>query len=359
MPKKLFTPKCLHPDRDITFREDIENFYYDYIESIFSDSLNKDLLINFYTDKQIYTTQFENPYKVQFLKELIEEGIRFLTEKNVLGYEKFKSLWKIKKIGLLHYTKYKEENTNEYYQTLFKEVQMYLFPTDERNFISKIFSLYTLYSLYYTQPFKVHKVKVNVILESLKSINLLLNYIKQIDKLYEANFVELYLITKKMYSDQAFKITTLIGMKTIILNKYCLPLENTKNDIYNEYKEFFKSKEKLKQLKILNIDNNINTYQEQKASLINDIKDLFSNNNKDQKLYCDKLNEIKGKKNLKIKLEVKTELENVSKVNNIISYPVEEHDDVNYYNISDLNKDQITSLDVNFNQFDSFKLINK
>ena len=37
IPKKLFTPKCLHADREVVFHEDIQNFYNYFFSKLKED----------------------------------------------------------------------------------------------------------------------------------------------------------------------------------------------------------------------------------------------------------------------------------------------------------------------------------
>jgi hypothetical protein len=79
LPKFLFNPKNLHPDRDIVFQEDFSNFF------------------NFLDSK--------------------------IVNDEMLTYLNFKVIWKEKKMSLLHFIKSKEESIKEYYEVLFGEVQ--------------------------------------------------------------------------------------------------------------------------------------------------------------------------------------------------------------------------------------------
>lgn len=459
IPQKLFNPKCLHPDRDVIFKEDLENFYSSYIISVFtklekiihdkitteshnksnkSNILNKNEInnqtniiintyISFYLHNQHYTTKFENPLKSNNLYSLddIED---ILINENLLSYSEFKLVWKESQMSLLHYTRYKEENPNEYYQTLFKEVQDYLFPINDKNFISKIFSIYCLYSLFYTQPYQI-RYKINVVVNTLKAINLLLEYFKykiRINEVTGSNRIDnddnkdnknnknnknnnskqstgidnitikqdfndksnevhenennidtvsnIYTVTPSMnnilnsfksvnikkkkeksqlyddkkdkkdlkekaieqeatqqgqqenkheiseeaskeslshsnnktnnlfnnisnstsnniftitysmilrlYNNEAFKISVVLGMNTILLNKYGLPLES-KKDIYTDYKNLFKSRNKLNELKDKEYESKkdfnktVIAYNKDKSDAINDIKELY------------------------------------------------------------------------------------
>ena len=83
LPKKLFCPKCLLPERDHAFRDDLEDFY-NYI-------------------------------------------LQNLEEDELLTYDTYKKYYKLKKISMLHFSKRKEESAKEYYEVLFGEVQSFFF----------------------------------------------------------------------------------------------------------------------------------------------------------------------------------------------------------------------------------------
>ena len=123
-PKSLFIQKNLNVDRDIVFQEDISNFYK-YIES----------------------------------SEKLEDLSNF-------SYLNFKLHWKSKKMSLIHFIKSKEESIKEYYEVLYGEIQSinklkleFLF---SENINLRIFSIFSLYSIYFTQPY-LTKYQINTI----------------------------------------------------------------------------------------------------------------------------------------------------------------------------------------------------
>ena len=101
LPKKLFCPKCLLPERDHAFKDDLEDFY-NYI-------------------------------------------LQNLEEEEILTYEKYKKFYKSKKISMLHFSKRKEESSKEYYEVLFGEVQSFFF---SQNINSQLFSIYIILNKY-------------------------------------------------------------------------------------------------------------------------------------------------------------------------------------------------------------------
>lgn len=142
-----------------------------------------------------------------------------------------------------------------------------------------------MYTLYFTQTYKI-KFKIVTILESLKSINILINTLKI------GNFniwKTLYAMINKLYENQAFKITTLLGIRSIILNRYSLPVDN-KTDIFNEYSNLLLSKKKLNEKR--KEDNSYldfirkegGAYNKMKNNIISDIKSLFEENNQENNL---------------------------------------------------------------------------
>jgi len=285
IPKKLFSPKCLHPNREQIFKDDLENFYNLYLVKLFStQTFNKEEKtyivnenINFYFLNSNYITNFENPLKNDSVFDIEEIESKLILNNN-LTYSFFKKIWAEKEFSLLHFTKDKEENINEYYQCLFREVQKFLFPQNERNIISKIFSIYCLYSLYFTQPHKI-KFKINTIIESLKSINMIINYLQI--RGFISEFEIILKMVNKLYEVEAFRIGVLFGIKSILLNRYGLPLEG-KSESYDNFKSLFNSQEKLNKEKQLDnlrkekIKNLTTEYSITKVDLINEIKDLFN-----------------------------------------------------------------------------------
>ena len=280
-----------------------------------------------------YTTTFQNPDKTLFKNDLQDLILEILKTEKISLKVIFKKIWKERKMSLLHLSKYKEENTNEFYQVLFKEVQLFLFPDDEFNLISKIFSIYCLYTLYNTQTYDI-KFQITVIPETLIEINKLLKEVKEISK---SLFSEIYSMINQLYSSHALKIGCIIGLKTIILNKYLLPIE-LKCNIYNEYKQMFETKETLdlidhkKTMELNNIKSSLNDYKHNKQNLVNEIKNLFTSTDQDSLLYCEEVNKIKN-----FNKSSKKEFFNMNNKN---------------YNLFDLSKESITKLDINMDQFD-------
>lgn len=444
IPQALFNYKCLHPDRDLVFKDDLNSFYFNYLLNIFSEQLiaNKSFNSDFNFNKQVikesliliksnirnkinknfnnfkfnikkenednkicatnishninnliikyenqiiesinrhrinvgYTVSLENPIKCKSNKFEIEEVIKNLiydknnsnccsnnSETNYLLFQNvFKKTWKDNRISLIHLSKYKEENTIEYYQLLYKEIQLYLFTDNNYCLISKLFSLYCMYSMYYTQPYEI-KYQITTIPECLQQLNNLLSSLKEliieqdsnIDETYLINFntsvkqlyITVYEIIKKLYQDEAFKLGVILGLKTIILNKYGIPID-LKSDIYSEYKGLFNSIDKLEETnkKKQQLDSHyfshIKNYKSNKSVMINNIKALFNlgcqenNNNKynieEKQLYCNKLNELKN---------------TTKATNKTLSYINNE------YTVDDLSK-KVTKLDLNLNKFD-------
>ena len=297
LPKKLFCPKCLLPERDIAFKDDLTDFYNYILESTKSEP--------------------------------------------ILTYIKYKQLYKNKKISMLHFCKRKEENAKEYYEVLFGEIQSFFF---EEKITSKLFSIYTLYSIYYTQVTSTF-YQVNTILEFLKGVNTL------IKKLINHENIEIkkvgyvvYNMVKKMKNDDAFSIGVIPGLKSIILNKYLIPVEKKEN-VYSYTKEINNYVNELK-MQQNNEKNDINITEQKnkvdldysliKKNIINDIKEInldkddyvnFINNN-----YCN--NELNMNDN----------------INNAMNSN-ELYIGNNYLKKEDLNKGEITQLDFLFNKY--------
>lgn len=385
IPKKLFNNKCLHPDREIIFAEDLQMFYNLYILNLINPSskikniikseitrqfqifkntnsfisqqnqeddikLNSNEEIEFdETCKKLevlskskdYITKISNPSKMNsdnhyYSNSLINE---ILIDKRIFYEESFKTTWKELRMSLIHHSKSKEENTNEYYQELFKEIQLYLFPDEYSNLISKIFGIYALYSFYNTQIYKI-KFQITTILECLSEINITLEMLKTINF---SLFKSLYSIINYLYISQAFKFGVIIGLKTMILNKYALPIE-VKSGLYKEYKEVFKNNEKINDLNYK--ENHMNSqlkpailnYKSNKFDVVNEIKDLFdSKDTNDAEIFCEEVNLNKSIN----KKQYGKKLNNISlSCGN------------NLYSIEDLKKSSISKLDINLNQFD-------
>ena len=254
LPKKLFSPKCLHPDRDIVFQDDLTRFF--------------NIIL---TDYNIISNEDE------------------LIKIPNFTYKKYKHYYNQKHFSMIHFSISKEENQKEYYEVLFGEIQFILFnkypitspiSSSSNNttlsYFHKIFSIYTLYSLYYTQ---IHKefYQINTIPEYLNEVNMLINTLAQSLSTKEIAFT-LYQMVLKLKKDQAFSIGTLIGLKTIILNKYGLPLEQ-KTNVYKDYLDLFNYNKNLN----CNNDNYellLYQYNESKKNVIDLIK--HSDINKDE-----------------------------------------------------------------------------
>ena len=239
LPKKLFCPKCLLPERDHAFRDDLENFYN-------------------YINKQ-------------------------LQEEEILTYEAYKRFYKDKKFSMLHFSKRKEESAKEYYEVLFGEIQSFFFSD---NINSKLFSIYTLYSIYYTQVTSTF-YQINTIIEFLKGVNeLILQLSKEKDQKVKEVGATIYLMIKKMKNEEAFSIGVIPGLKSIILNKYGIPIERKEN-VYTYSKEINSFINQLNQQNQKEKDNerdaqknkNENDYGLIKTNIVNQIKEL---NNKEE-----------------------------------------------------------------------------
>ena len=189
LPKKLFCPKCLLPERDHAFKDDLEDFY-------------------------------------NYILQNLQEG-------EILTYNEYKKYYKNKKFSMLHFSKRKEESAKEYYEVLFGEIQSFFFSD---NINSKLFSIYTLYSIYYTQVTSTF-YQINTIIEFLKGVNeLILQLSKEKDQKVKEVGATIYLMIKKMKNEEAFSIGVIPGLKSIILNKYGIPIERKEN-VYTYSKE--------------------------------------------------------------------------------------------------------------------------
>ena len=253
IPKKIFCPKCLLPERDIAFKDDLTDFYNYILEN-----MNKE-------------------------KKTANEIL--------LSFATYKKLYKDKKISMLHFSKRKEESAKEYYEVLFGEILSFFF---NDNIISQLFSIYTLYSIYYTQVTSTF-YQVNIILEFLKGVNALINKLIK-DKNINVRKIgfTIYNMIKKMKDDDAFSIGVIPGLKSIILNKYLVPIEKKEN-VYSYTKEINNYMKELKDKEIQdnneqNIINQKNKndldYEIIKKSIINEIKDI----NMDQDDYINFIN---------------------------------------------------------------------
>jgi hypothetical protein len=208
---------------------------------------------------------------------------------------------------MLHFVKSKEENAQEYYFVLFGEFQKFFIKENlkdkDKDYINlfKLLTIYSLYSLYYTQTYEYY-YRINTIPEILEIINNFIIELKNLQYLQDKiqlDYNRLLIIVKeitlmmsKMYSDEAFSIGTLIGLKTIILNKYSLPIEQ-KTNVYKDFMHINQCQKTLENLKITekikneNFKNNIDEYLLNKREIINNIKNLKI----DSHLYCEFMNQ--------------------------------------------------------------------
>jgi hypothetical protein len=253
IPKKIFCPKCLLPERDIAFKDDLTDFYNYILENMHKEKIN--------------------------------------SNETLLSFATYKKFYKAKKISMLHFSKRKEESAKEYYEVLFGEILSFFF---NDNINSQLFSIYTLYSLYYTQV-NTTFYQVNIILEFLKGVNSLINkLIKDKNNNVRQIGFTVYNMIKKMKEDDAFSIGVIPGLKSIILNKYLVPIEKKEN-VYSYTKEINNYMKELKDKETK--DNNEKNIVEQKnkndldyeiikKSIINEIKDI----NMDQDDYINFIN---------------------------------------------------------------------
>ena len=284
LPKKLFCPKCLLHERDQAFNDDLTNFY-------------------------------------SYIKENVNSKNQYLS------YSDYKKLYKDKKISMLHFAKRKEENEKEYYEVLFGEIQNFFFKED--NILTKLFSIYTLYSIYYTQTQNIF-YQINTNLEFLKGVNSLIKKLLKEKNLIIAQII--YTMVQKLKNDNAFSIGVIPGLKSIILNKYGIPIEKKENvyqytkDI-NNYMNLKTSEKKAN----LNENNNslIFDYEKLKKNIVNDIKDIDINIDKD-----DYINFVNNNYN-----------------GNYSSNNCNYIDNNNILKKDDLKQEEITQLDFLFNQF--------
>ena len=315
LPKKLFCPKCLLPERDIAFRDDLTEFYNYIMENI--------------------------------TKEKEKEKNISLPNNNLLSYELYKKYYKSKKMSMLHFSKRKEESAKEYYEVLFGEILSFFFID---NINSQLFSIYTLYSIYYTQTTSTF-YQVNIILEFLKGVNtLIIKLIKNNDITVRKIGFIIYNMIKKMKDDDAFSIGVIPGLKSIILNKYLLPIEKKEN-VYSYTKEINKFVNELKNKEKndndnTNNNNGINIYEQKnkkeleydiiKKNIINQIKDI----NMDKDDYINFINNNYCENDLNLNIN-KNDMMNYNKLlvgNTILKK-------------EDLKQGEITQLDILFNKY--------
>ena len=302
IPKKIFCPKCLLPERDIAFKDDLNDFY-------------------------------------NYIKENIHKEKK-TTNEQLLSYATYKKLYKEKKISMLHFSKRKEESAKEYYEVLFGEILSFFFVND---IISKLFSIYTLYSIYYTQVTSTF-YQVNIILEFLKGVNALITKLIK-DKNKEAKKIgfTIYNMVKKMKDDDAFTIGVIPGLKSIILNKYLLPIEKKEN-VYTYTKEIKNFIKELNDKEKKDKNNGINIIDEKdkdeldyaliKKNIINEIKDI----NMDKDDYVNFINNNYYENDLNI---------NRNEMINYNKYLVGN----NFLKKEDLKQGEITQLDILFNKY--------
>ena len=315
LPKKLFCPKCLLPERDIAFKDDLTDFYNYIMENI--------------------------------TKEKEKEKNISLPNNNLLSYESYKKYYKSKKMSMLHFSKRKEESAKEYYEVLFGEILSFFFID---NINSQLFSIYTLYSIYYTQTTSTF-YQVNIILEFLKGVNtLIIKLIKNNDITVRKIGFIIYNMIKKMKDDDAFSIGVIPGLKSIILNKYLLPIEKKEN-VYSYTKEINKFVNELKNKEKndndnTNNNNGINIYEQKnkkeleydiiKKNIINQIKDI----NMDKDDYINFINNNYCENDLNLNIN-KNDMMNYNKLlvgNTILKK-------------EDLKQGEITQLDILFNKY--------
>ena len=297
LPKKLFCPKCLLPERDTAFRDDLTDFY-DYI-----------------------------------LENLQKE------KEQILSYETYKKYYKEKRISMLHFAKRKEESAKEYYEVLFGEILSFFFKDE---ITSQLFSIYTLYSIYYTQIYSTF-YQANIILEFLKGVNALIaKLIKDENILVRKVGYTIYNMIKKMKEDDAFSIGVIPGLKSIILNKYLIPVEKKEN-VYSYTKE---------------IKNYINELNENKNNEnINSKNDEEENDKKELDYSLTKKNIINEIKDLDIDKDDYINFINSQYIENdinkgeMMNYNNNYFAEDNYLTKEDLKKGEITQLDILFNKY--------
>jgi hypothetical protein len=247
---------------------------------------------------------------------------------------------------MLHFSKRKEESAKEYYEVLFGEILSFFFID---NINSQLFSIYTLYSIYYTQTTSTF-YQVNIILEFLKGINtLIIKLIKNNDITVRKIGFIIYNMIKKMKDDDAFSIGVIPGLKSIILNKYLLPIEKKEN-VYSYTKEINKFVNELKNKEKNENDNTnkngINIYEQKnkkeleydiiKKNIINQIKDI----NMDKDDYINFINNNYCENDLNLNIN-KNDMMNYNKLlvgNTILKK-------------EDLKQGEITQLDILFNKY--------
>jgi hypothetical protein len=330
IPKKLFTPKCLHADREVVFHEDIQNFY-----NYFFNKLKDDYR------EWINSSNIEIPEKLNQDEEIFQ----IINNEETFNYSIFKKYWREKKMSMLHFSKSKEENSKEYYEVLFGEVQ-YFMNINNRNsqnnqnltFLYKIISFFTVYSLYYTQTTEFF-YQINTTPEILKEFNFIINTLKE--KFLNKKLTrEIIAMLNRLYIEDSFSIGALMGLKTIILNKYGLPMEQ-KQKVYKEYSDIADSvklieKNKIEEKeKIKNYRQSLDEYTDVKRQALGLIKGTKDENLNE--LYCEFIN-----------LQL-----NEGKKSHVVSNSIIPNYDLNKIIKSDLQENKITNLDLQFNQVDN------
>ena len=242
---------------------------------------------------------------------------------------------------MLHFSKRKEESAKEYYEVLFGEILSFFFVNDT---ISKLFSIYTLYSIYYTQITSTF-YQVNIILEFLKGVNKLIKELIMDDNIDNRKIgFTIYNMIKKMKKDDAFSIGVIPGLKSIILNKYLVPIDKKEN-VYSYTKEINNYIKELKDKEIIKDNNNGQDNDEQKnkneldyavikTNIINEIKDI----NMDKDDYINFINNNYFG-------------DEFNKNNDMMNYITNNFETNTYLKKEDLKKGEITQLDILFNKY--------
>lgn len=225
IPQKLFYPKYLSMNREAIFKEDLDSFY-----NTISKALQLDDEENF------------------------EEKTASFT------YEKFKQFYKEHSLFALHFSMTKEEKRKDYYDTLFGVIISYLFKDVKQSHFTfaKLYSLYLLYSIYYTQINDIY-YQVNISTEFFEKVNELILTLRRSnnEKLRLIAF-QLFQLIKKMKDEDAFQIGVVPGFKNITLNQYGLPLHTKMiyydyNDVMSfPFSEFKEDEEEANELDKLN-----------------------------------------------------------------------------------------------------------
>lgn len=289
--KKLFTPKCQHIDRDIVFQSDIDNFFVNFISQIYTNKIVENNNLENYEKDLFNLDEEENSFE-NFNEKITEDDLL-----KDLSYKKFKKFWAEKKMSMLHFSKSKEENSKEYYEVLFGEIQNFLIENNlqrKKEFNSlhlfvQIISIYSIYSLYFTQTTDFF-YQINTIPEYLLKINYVIHALIKKGNMQISK--ELLLMVNRLHKNSAFSIGVIPGLKTIILNKYGLPTEKKANT----YKDLLDINNSQRNLKNFEQDKKLNelidTYQNNKFNSLKSIKKEINEEsfkeNKD--IYCDFIN---------------------------------------------------------------------